>query len=211
MSPNAAYRSSYAVACILMMLLLPFAIPAFGHEKKAVGPVHLIIGWGTEPAFSGSRNSVDVDVVDSAGKPVADASEMLSVQVTFGDQNVTLPLLPAGDRPGRYRAWLVPTRAGTYTFRISGKVKGQSIEVSSTCSPKTFDCVVDASDMQFPAKDPSTAELADRLSRSLPRAERAIDAATRAWWMAVVAMVLSACAVAALAVNALKRGNAARV
>lgn len=194
-----------------MMLLLFFAIPASGHEKKAAGSVHLIIGWGTEPAFSGSRNSVDVDVVDSAGKPVADGGEALSVQVTFGDQSVTLPLLPAGDRPGRYRAWLVPTRAGTYTFHISGKLKGQSIDISSTCSPKTFDCVADASDMQFPAKDPSAAELADRLSRSLPRAERAIEAATRAWWMAVAAMVLSACAVGALAVSALKRGPAARV
>jgi hypothetical protein len=63
--------------------------------------------------------------------------------------------------------------------------------------------------MQFPAKDPSTAELADRLSRSLPRAERAIDAATRAWWMAVAAMVLSACAIAALGVTAL-RGRSTR-
>jgi hypothetical protein len=211
MFPHAAHRSSDAVAGILMMLLLPLAVPVFGHEKRAAGPVHLIIGWGTEPAFSGSRNSIDVDVVDSAGKPVADASEPLSVQVTFGDQSVTLPLLPAGDRPGRYRAWLIPTRAGMYTFHISGKLKGQSIAITSTCSPKTFDCVVDASDMQFPAKDPSTAELADRVSRSVPRAERAIDAATRAWWMAVAAMVLSVCAVAALAVNALKRGSAARV
>jgi hypothetical protein len=211
MIPDTAPRSSEVATCILMMLMLALAIPVFGHEKKAAGPVHLIIGWGTEPAFSGSRNSVDVDVVDSAGKPVVDAIEELSVQVTFGDQSVTLPLLPAGDRPGRYRAWLVPTRAGTYTFLISGKVKGQSIEISSTCSTKTFDCVADASDMQFPAKDPSTAELADRLSRSLPRAEGAIEAATRAWWMAVAAMVLSACAVAALAVSALKRGNAARV
>jgi hypothetical protein len=209
MIPGAAHRSPEAVRSIAVLLLLAFAIPAFGHEKKAAGPVHLIIGWGTEPAFSGSRNSIDVDVVDGGGKPVVDAGEALSVQVTFGDQSMTLPLQPAGDRPGRYRAWLVPTRAGTYTFRISGRLKGQSIEITSTCSPTTFDCVVDASDMQFPAKDPSTAELADRLSRSLPRAERAIDAATRAWWMAVAAMVLSACAIAALAVSVL-RGNSTR-
>jgi hypothetical protein len=43
----------------------------------------------------------------------------------------------------------------------------------------------------------------------LPRAERAIDAATRAWWMAVAAMVLSACAIAALGVTAL-RGRSTR-
>src|SRR5687767_15400301 len=102
MFPHTAHRSSDAAAGILMLLLLPLAIPVSGHEKRAAGPVHLIIGWGTEPAFSGSRNSIDVDVVDSAGKPVADAGELLSVQVTFGEQRETLPLLPAGDRPGRY-------------------------------------------------------------------------------------------------------------
>jgi len=190
------------------MIGIVVATPAFAHDKKAVGPVHLVIGWGTEPAVSGSRNSIDVDVVDSGGKPAADATAQLSVQVTFGDQSVLLPLLPSGDRSGRYRAWIVPTRAGTYTFHISGTVKGQLIDVSSTCSGTTFDCVVDGTDMQFPAKDPSPAQLADRLSRSLPRAERAIEAATRAWWMSVAAIVLSAAALAAIGLNALKRGRA---
>lgn len=180
---------------------MAIAGPAFGHERKAVGPVHLVIGWGTEPAVSGSRNSVEVEIQDTAGKPVVDGTAQLSVQVTFGDQSVQLPLLPSGDRPGHYRAWLVPTRAGTYTFHLAGKVKGQSIATTSTCSEKTFDCVVDASDMQFPVKDPSNAELANRLSRSLPRADRATAAATRALWIAVAAIVLSACAVAVVFVK----------
>jgi hypothetical protein len=192
------------------MILLAAATAARAHDKKAVGPVHLIIGWGTEPAVSGSRNSIDVDVVDSAGKPAADVTAHLSVQVTFGDKSALLPLFPSGDRLGRYRAWIIPTRAGTYTFRISGTVKGQSIETLSTCSRTTFDCVVDGTDMQFPAKDPSPAELADRVSRSLPRAERTIAAATQAWWMSAAAIVLSACAVIAVGVRALKREKAAR-
>ena len=37
-----------------------------------------------------------------------------------------------------------------------------------------------------------------RLSRSLPRAERAIEAATRAWWLSVAAIVLSAGALVAI-------------
>jgi hypothetical protein len=191
----------------ILMIGIAAVTPAFAHEKKAVGPVHLVIGWGTEPAVSGSRNSIDVDVVDSGGKP-ADAAGQLSVQVSFGDQRVLLPLLPSGDRPGRYRAWIVPTRAGTYTFHISGTVKGQPIETSSTCSNTTFDCVIDGTDMQFPAKDPSPAQLADRLSRSLPRAERAIDAATRAWWMSVVSIVFSAGVLVVIGLNTLKRGRA---
>ena len=207
MSSIAPYPTLQTAVSVLMIGIAA-ATTASAHDKKAVGPVHLVIGWGTEPAVSGSRNSIDVDVVDSAGKPAADATGQWSVQVTFGDQNVLLPLLPSGDRPGRYRAWIVPTRAGSYTFRVSGTVKGQSIETSSTCSSTTFDCVVDGTDMQFPAKDPSPAQLADRLNRSLPRAERAIDAATRAWWMSVAAIVFSAGALVAIGLNALKRGRA---
>jgi hypothetical protein len=207
MSSRAAYQTLQTAASVLMIGIAAVT-PASAHDKKAVGPVHLVIGWGTEPAVSGSRNSIDVDVVASGGKPAVDATGPLSVQVTFGDQNVLLPLLPSGDRPGRYRAWIVPTRAGTYTFHISGTVKGQSIEISSTCSSTTFDCVVDGTDLQFPAKDPSPAQLADRFNRSLPRAERAIDAATRAWWMSLAAIVFSAGALVAIGLNALKRGRA---
>ena len=194
----------------VMILLLAAAATVCAHEKKVVGAVQLVIGWGTEPAITGSRNSIDVDITDTAGKPVVDHTTQLAVRVGFGDQSVELPLLSSGDRPGQYRAWLVPTRAGTYTFHVAGKVRGQAIAITSTCSSKTFDCVVDGSAMQFPAKDPSTAELADRVSRSLPRAERAINAATRAWWMALAAIVFSAGAVAVLLVNARTRRNAAR-
>ena len=196
---------------VVLLFLCVCVSPAAGHEKKMVGRLHLIIGWGTEPAFSGSRNSIDLEILNSAGKPVAAAADSLSVQVSFGEHHVTLPLLPAGEHPGRYRAWLVPTRAGTYAFRISGTVKGQTIDTSSTCSQKTFDCVIDPADMQFPVKDPSTAELAGRFGRSLPRAEHAIETATRAWWIAAAAMMLSACALAALAANALRRGTGAQV
>jgi|SRR5215207_1629620 len=207
MSSTVAHRTLRTAASVLLIGVAAVT-PAPAHDKKAVGPVHLVIGWGTEPAVTGSRNSIDVDVVDSGGKPAAEATGRLSVQVTFGDQSVLLPLVPSGDRPGRYRAWIVPTRAGTYTFHISGTLKGQSVDTSSTCSVITFDCVVDGTEMQFPAKDPSPAQLADRLSRALPRAEGAIDAATRAWWMSVAALVFSAGALVAAGLNALKRGRA---
>lgn len=184
-------------------------VPAAAHEKKAAGPVHLVIGWGAEPAFSGARNSVEVAVLDAAGRPVTDPIDDFSAQVSFGDQAVELPLRAAGDRPGVYRAWLVPTRAGTYAFHVSGRIKGQAIDVTSTCSDRTFDCVIDPSELQFPAKDPSVAELAERLGRSVPRADRAVDAATRAWWLSAVALACSGLALALLGAVVLKRGAAA--
>ena len=120
----------------------------------------------------------------------------MSVEVIFGDQRVTLPLRPVRQPPGKFRAWLVPTRAGAYTFHISGTVKGEALDVSSTCSDTTFACVTDAAELQFPVKDPSPGQLADRMSRGLPRAEEAASASGTARLIAFAAIGLAAVAIA---------------
>src|SRR5690606_11271704 len=153
--------------------VLAVCLGAEAHERKTVGALSLVIGWGEEPAFTGSRNSVVVAISDQAGPIKTPAT--LSAEITFGTERVTLPLEPVANRPHEFHAFLVPTRAGTYTFRITGKVGSQTVDVSSTCSESTFHCVVDATDLQFPAKDPSVAQLSDRLERGLPRAERASE------------------------------------
>jgi hypothetical protein len=163
---------------------------ASAHDRKTAGPLQLTIGWGDEPAFTGSRNSVIVSLSDAAG-PLKQAPATLSVEISFGSERITLPLEPALGRPHEFHAWLVPTRAGTYTFHITGKVRAQNIDVTTTCGEKTFHCVVEASEIQFPAKDPSAGQLAERMDRALPRADRATAAAWRAQWLAIAALVIS--------------------
>lgn len=163
---------------------------ASAHDRKTAGPLQLTIGWGDEPAFTGSRNSVVVSISDAAG-PLKEPAAALSVEITFGSERITLPLQPAFGRPQEFHAWLVPTRAGTYTFHIKGKVKTQDIDVTTSCGEKTFHCVVEASEIQFPAKDPSAGQLAERMDRALPRADRATAAAERAQWLALAALVVS--------------------
>ena len=193
------------VAAIAAVILLAPGVDAAAHEKKAVGRLVLTIGWEEEPALAGFRNAIDVAVADAAGAPVVDPAGSLSVEVSFGNDRVTLPLLASGRQPGTYRAPLIPTRAGVYTFHVTGTVKQQAIDASSSCSDKTFACVGEATDLQFPAKDPTTGQLAERVSRALPRAE---DAAGRASSARVFALVAIALATAAL-VAAYARGRAA--
>src|SRR5205807_1808652 len=111
--------------------------------------------------------------------PIGDLGGALTAQVSFGDERMMLPLR-AGARPGELLATLVPTRAGTYSFRIAGRVRGQVLDTTSTCSDTTFACVTDVSEAEFPAKDPSPGQLAERLARGLPRAERARSTADTA-------------------------------
>jgi len=189
------HRRRYLVIAVGAIVLMRSAAVST-HERQVVGQYRLTIGWGDEPAFSGLKNAVEVDVSDAAGAPVTDPEGSLAVEVSFGDERTSLALVRSGQQPGRFRAWLVPTRPGTYSFHITGKIKGQTIDASSTCSDKTFACVTDVSDVQFPAKDPSTAQLADRLSRTLPRVEGATDAAATARNVAFGAIAVAVLALA---------------
>jgi hypothetical protein len=200
-------RSPRAAALALAAAGLALSPAALAHETKSVAKFRLTIGWGEEPVFSGAKNSVEVDVADAAGAPVTRLDGSLSAEVSFGDERVTLPLAPSRERPGRYHAFLVPTRPGTYTFHITGTVKGQPIDMRSTCSDATFDCVTDIAELQFPAKDPSAGQLAESVGRALPRAERAEASASAARSVAIAAIALAV--VALVAAIGARRGRKA--
>ena len=174
-----------------------------GHDRKNAGALNIVLGWSTEPAYSGSMNGVVVSLSDKTG-PLTKADGTLSVEVSFGSERITLVLEPAFNRPHEFHAALVPTRAGTYTFHVTGKINNQAIDVTSICGDKTFHCVVDSGAIQFPVKDPSAGELADRISRSAPRGDEAARTAASARTMAVAALAVSIVSVAAVLILSLR-------
>jgi len=203
------HDSSWRLAAAILLPLLA-ATSAAAHETKTVGGIKLTVGWGDEPAFSGFKNFVEVDVADGSG-PVTDlGGGALSAEVTFGDEHIPLALAPARGEPGKFRAWLVPTRPGTYSFHITGTIKGQPIDMMSACSDTTFACVRDVSDIQFPIKDPSAGQLADRISRELPRAEAAMTAAGGARTLAIAGLAGAVAALGAAIGFGMRKGSASR-
>lgn len=189
-------------ALVVLLLVLVAAPSAFGHAQLRSGPYVIELGWAGEPAISGAQNAVQVAFTDAAGRPVSVPAGALSVQVTSGGAAMTLPLLPT-ETPGEARAVIVPTRAGTYAFRVTGRLDGDAIDAGATCSDRSFDCVIDATEVQFPAKDPSTGELARKLARDEPRAQQAGDTADTAQWIAIGAIVVAALALGAVLGRAL--------
>jgi hypothetical protein len=184
------------LAVSLSAALLALSDPIRATDKQTVGTMQLTIGWGDESALAGSRNSIDVSVADATGAAVADPTNKLSVDVSFGDRRLRLPLMPVERQPGMYRAWIVPSRAGSYAFYISGRLKGEAIAITSACSEKTFQCVTEPGEVQFPEKDPTSAQLAESVSNSQARVQQAIDDATEARLISLVAMAISGAAVA---------------
>lgn len=151
----------------LVAAALTLSTPAAAHEEKRVGTFVLTVGWVEEPAYAGLPNGVQV--VAMRGNAPAPKVELEAV-VLFGDRTAStrtgsLPLNPVDGAPGEYRAFLIPTRPGTYTFEITGTVGGRRVDETITSGDRTFDEVVTPADAQFPEQDPTQGEIADRLER----------------------------------------------
>jgi hypothetical protein len=176
-SPTTSWRrtaSTLTAAAVTAAMVLLLAGPAAAHEQRTVERYSFVVGFGEEPAFAGTRNSVQVQISDSSGRPVRDLGDTLDVMVMAGGQEKELPLEAAfGDgwgTPGDYRAWFVPTAPGRYKFHLKGSVKGQKIDQAFTSGPDTFSDVQDPAKAGFPAVDTvTTDQLAQRLDRELPR------------------------------------------
>jgi hypothetical protein len=200
MRPRERNAAAVALCSTLLIALLAAtlgAAAAQAHTRTSAGPYELEIGWRDEPAYSGEKNEVEVAVTDAAGAPVRDLRGALTVQVGFGGARTELPLVPAGR--GRLRAAIVPTRPGTYALHVTGRLRERRVDVSVTCSQRTFDCVTGAGAIQFPVADPAGGQLAAKLDRALARTRRSADSADSAKTLATVATGLAAVAIAAAA------------
>jgi hypothetical protein len=211
-------RGLGVAAGVATILILAGAPAASAHAHRHVGPIEIEIGFGTEPAYVGQPNSVQV-ILTEHGAPVVDLGDSLRVQVAFGGEQTTLPLEPdfevGGDgEPGDYRAWFIPSEAGAYTFHLSGSVHGTKIDLSVTSGPKTFAEVTSPTEAMFPAVDtPSTQELSQRIEQDSARLTAAAaetasakNAADDAKTVAVIAVIVGGIGVV-VAIWALVKGR----
>lgn len=184
------------------------ALAAQAHVEEQTGPFDYEIGFGTEPAYAGQPNSVQL-LLNKNGKPVVDMTDELKVTVGFGGQTTDLAFEPnfevGGDgTPGDYRAWFVPSQAGKYTFHLTGKLDGTTFDVSATSGPTTFASVQELSSVAFPpVTAPTNEELATKIDQEATRSQDAAaaaqtaatsahDAATTAKTVGIVGVLLGA-------------------
>jgi hypothetical protein len=164
-----------AMAAAILVAVSLVAPAALAHETRKVGPYEFTVGWGDEPIYTGFKNSVQMILADArSGEPVNELGGTVEVEIIFGDATTTLEMEPsflpgAFGEEGDYRAWVVPTRAGEYSYRFTGSINGTDIDETFTCGEETFDCPVDTGEIEFPERDPSRAELAGRIEQEIPR------------------------------------------
>ena len=179
---NGIRSRARAFAVLAMTGALTFipALAAHAHVPEQTGPFDYEIGFGTEPAYAGQPNSVEL-IFNKHGKPVLDLKNELKVTVGYAGQTTDLTFEPdfevGGDGvQGDYRAYFVPSQAGQYTFHLTGTFQGTKFDVTVKSGPTTFSAVTDLSAIEFP---PNTAPTNDQLSTKIDQeATRSQDAVT---------------------------------
>jgi hypothetical protein len=215
-------KRTATVAAVLAGLLVPLlAAPALAHGEHKVASYKVEVGFGTEPAYAGVTNSVQL-IISNNDKPVTDARG-LKVAVSTGDAEAkAFPLEPYfGDdwgTPGDYRAFFIPTAPGAYTFKVTGTLGGKKVDESYTSGKDGFDEVTDPAEVQYPAAEPTGSQLTTRLDRETARLnaalaaerEQAADQVADARRLATIGLVVGALGLLAavgMGVVALRRGG----
>jgi hypothetical protein len=144
-----------------------------------VADYNVEVGFGTEPAYAGVTNSVQL-IITNNGQPVTNANG-LKVAVGTGDaEPKPFPLEPYwGDdfgQKGDYRAFFIPTAPGAYTFKVTGTLGGKKVDESYTSGKDGFDEVTDPAEVQYPAPEPTGSQLTTRLDRETDRLNAALAA-----------------------------------
>ena len=171
-------KPTATAAAVLAVLLVPLlAVPALAHGEHKLANYDVEVGFGTEPAYAGVTNSVQL-IITNNGQPVTNAKG-LKVAVSTGDAEAkAFPLEPYwGDdfgQKGDYRAFFIPTAPGAYTFKVTGTLGGTKVDESYTSGKDGFDEVTDPAEVQYPAAEPTGQQVTTRLERETARINAAL-------------------------------------
>jgi hypothetical protein len=197
-------KRTATAAAVLAVLLVPLlAVPASAHGEHKVANYTFVVGFGTEPAYAGETNSVQI-VISNNGKPVTNAKGLKAAVSTGDAEPKEMALQPyfgeGWGEQGDYRAFFIPTAPGAYTFKITGTLGGKKIDKSYTSGKDGFDEVTDPAEVQYPIQEPTGAQVTTKLDRETARLNAAVaaerdqaeDDAASARQLAMIGLVVGA-------------------
>ncbi|MBM3948256.1 MAG: hypothetical protein FJ312_03260 [SAR202 cluster bacterium] len=187
------------VAALTLLATLSTGL-AFAHGHRDVGEYSFTVGFIVEPAYEGIKNGLDLRVgrhaeaaageehVEGAVEekkvttPVEGLENTLQVEISYVDTGVSMtkPIRALFRDPGHYTADLIPTKAGSYRFRIFGTIEGVAVDETFTSVVDGFNAVASSADLQFPEKLPETRELESAVRGVQATAQDALATAQQA-------------------------------
>ena len=141
---RAKILSRTMIAAVLLALAAPFV--ALAHTSINIGPYTLEVGWVDEPPIVGLKNAVFISITNKDTNQPVEGVSTLEVTISTGGKDRQLEVRPLSeDHPGQYAADFIPTRRGTYTVKLSGKIETTDVNTSADIEE-----VADASSLEFP-------------------------------------------------------------
>lgn len=132
---------------------------ALAHETREVGEYTVTVGFIGEPVYTGQKSGLEFRVL-RGDEPVEGLAETLEAEVTYEDQERSLPISPRFGEPGWYQSVFFPTAAGPYTFHIFGEIDGTAFDESFSSGEDTFGEVEVVGGGQFPVVLPAAGDVA---------------------------------------------------
>jgi hypothetical protein len=133
-----------ALAAVVLALALPFV--ALAHTSIDIGSYTVEVGWVDEPPIAGMKNAVFISITNKDTQKPVEGVSTLEVTVSTGGKDRKLDVRPLSeDKPGQYAADFIPTRRGTYTVKLSGKIESTAVNTSVDIEE-----VADANSLAFP-------------------------------------------------------------
>lgn len=143
-TPFARFRAA-VLLLVGIALFVAAAPPAAAHSGSEIGPYALLAHWLSEPQtpLVGQLETI-VLTFTRDGVGVAADDVALSAELLFEDSRAPVTMEPAA-APGEYHITFIPTRAGAYAVRLTGRLGDE--DVNHIALPEA---VADAGSVQFP-------------------------------------------------------------
>lgn len=203
------------LAALAGLALAVAALPAIAsaHETRTVaGKYKFVVGFLNEPAIADQPNSIDLTVTNSTtGDPIQGLEKSLKAQIIYGGETENVTLAPRFNLPGKYTAYVIPTKTGTWKFHFTGKVESDTIDETFMSGPGRFSDVESAQSLQFPAKTPALIDLSSQVTAAQSTAASAQTAARSGMAVGLAGVVVGVLGLitGGVALSKARRGRAA--
>lgn len=142
------FLRAISASILVVALLVPLAASA--HEEVESGSYLFEIGWMNEPVLVNQPNGLYLFITpkdtgeehteggDSGGtageedhhaEGVTGAEATLIFTIEYGGVTQTFDLRPVPDQPGLYTTDVLPTREGQYTFKFTGSINDEAVDL----------------------------------------------------------------------------------
>ncbi len=133
------------------LILAPLLQLSNAHQRALFSingkDILFVVGSANEPLFVDDKTAATLDAYwpdpadptnsqSNGTRPVTGLENMLKVDISAGDKNMTSNLEPAYGEVGKYESEIFyPTVPTTFSYRIFGNINGTNFDYTFACNP----------------------------------------------------------------------------